>query len=104
CQARSSVDGHQHRRIKPLPALRYAARPGPLRAIAGPRQRLCAARHPGLWRGRHHRAGTQRRLVLRMPATTSQEMTMDEDWKQAWQPLMDAVGQDFSDGAAIEGA
>jgi acyl dehydratase len=39
-----------------------------------------------------------------MPATTSQEMTMDEDWKQAWQPLMDAVGQDFSDGAAIEGA
>lgn len=29
---------------------------------------------------------------------------MAEDWKAAWQPMIDAVGKDFSDGKPIEGA
>ena len=29
---------------------------------------------------------------------------MEDDWKAAWQPLVDAVGQDFSGGDLMEGA
>lgn len=29
---------------------------------------------------------------------------MDDDWKAAWQPMVDAMGQDFSDGQVMEGA
>lgn len=29
---------------------------------------------------------------------------MGKDWKAAWQPMVDAVGKDFSDGKPIEGA
>ncbi|MBI2961943.1 MAG: MaoC family dehydratase [Betaproteobacteria bacterium] len=29
---------------------------------------------------------------------------MDDDWKQAWQPLVEAVGQDFSEGKRYWGA
>lgn len=29
---------------------------------------------------------------------------MDEDWKQAWQPLIDAIGTDFGDDAEVWGA
>jgi acyl dehydratase len=29
---------------------------------------------------------------------------MEDNWEKAWQPLIDAVGQDFSDSAAVEGA
>ncbi len=29
---------------------------------------------------------------------------MKHDWKAAWQPMIDAVGRDFSDGKTIEGA
>ncbi|MCX8497077.1 MAG: MaoC family dehydratase N-terminal domain-containing protein [Akkermansiaceae bacterium] len=30
--------------------------------------------------------------------------SMGNDWKAAWQPLMDAVGQDFSEGRVVNGA
>src|SRR5258708_1089564 len=35
---------------------------------------------------------------------TERENFMADDWKQAWQPMIDAVGTDFSDGAEVQGA
>ena len=46
--------------------------------------------------------GAALRLAGRMPAIKEQKSTMDEDWKQAWQPVVDVIGQNF--GSLMTGA